>query len=153
MMHCTDFTRRRVQFEIRKCGSLGKPTWMNYRQENPISYEHKRSRKSVLQWRFSCTGRKRLLHQNEENFRWVWNEPDKRQPYGLMLIRRRKLSDCSTKSITWHLLNGSFSINYSNIIRDHYGWKSGLRQLVTEAYSPKDLLRWWLLQKKRLTGR
>jgi hypothetical protein len=42
----------------------------------------------VLQWRFSCTGLKRLLHQNEGNFSCAWIEPEKWQPYGQMLIGR-----------------------------------------------------------------
>jgi len=44
-------------------------------------------------------------------------------------------------------------INYSNITSDNHYKKSGLRQPVPEAYSPKNLLKSGLLPKKRFTGR
>jgi hypothetical protein len=109
--------------------------------------------KSVLQWRFSCMGLKRLVHQNEGNFRFAWIVPDKRQPYGQILIGRGQLSDWSPKSIRSHLHNVNLSTNYSNIICDNYCRKSGLRQPVPEAYSQINLLIWRQLQKTRLTGR
>ena len=152
-MDGSDFTRRRVPLEIRKCRSLRKAKWMNYWQENPSIYENERFITSVLQWRFSCTGLQRLLHQNEGNVRCTWIEPDKRQPYGQMLIGRGQLINWSAKSIMWHLLNASFSMNYSNIRCDNYFRKSGLRQPVPAAYLPTNLTKWRLLEKKRLTGR
>jgi len=69
-----------------------------------------------------------------------------------MLIGRGQLINWSAKSIRWHLLNASFSINYSNIMSDNTCRKSGLRQPVTEAYSPKNLLIRRLLAKKRHKG-
>jgi len=151
-MHWSDFTRRRVPFETRKCQSGRTPKWMNYWQENPIISENKRFIKSVLQWRFSCVGLKGLQHQNEGSFRCAWIEPDKRQPYGQMLICRGQSSDWRAKSISWHLLKASVSINHSNVTNDNYCSESGLRQPIPEAYSPKYLLKWELLKKKRLTG-
>jgi len=153
MMHGSDFTRSRVPFEIRKCRSLARPKWRICWQENPISYENKRFIKSVLQWRLSCTGLKCSLQQNKGNFRCSWIEPEKRKPYGHMLIGKGQLSDWSMKSSRWHLRNSSFSINYSNNMSDNYCKKSGLRQLVLEAYWLKNLLKWRLVQMKSLTGR
>jgi len=144
-LHWSDFTRRTVYFEIRKCRSLRRPKWMNYWHENPISNEHKRWIKSVLQRRFSCMGLKRLLHQKEGNFRWAWIEPNKQQPYSQILISRGQSSDWSAKFIRWHLLNTSFLINYSNIMSDNYCRKFGLRPPVPEANSPNIFLRWRLL--------
>jgi len=152
-MHWSDVTRSRVRFEIRKCRSLRRPKWINYWQEDPIIHENKWSIKSVLQWRFSRTGLERLLYQNKGDFRCAWLEPDKRQLYGQMLIGRGQLSDWSAKSIRWHLLNTSFLINYSNIMSHKYCRQSRLRQTVPEANSPKNSLKWKLLQKKTLTGR
>jgi len=152
-MHWGDFTRWRVHFENRKCQSLQRPKWMNRWQENPISYKNKTFTKSVLQWRFSCTGLNRLLPQKEDDFRCAWIEPNKWQPYGQILIGRGQLSDCSAKSIRWHLLNQRFSINYANIMSDNYCRKSGIRQPVPEAHSPTNLLKWSLLQKTRPMGR
>jgi len=136
-MHLSDFTRRKVPFEIRECRSLRRPKWMNFWQENPIINENKRFIKSVLQWRFSCTGLKRLLHQNDGYSRCTWIEADRRQLYGQMLIGRWQSSDWSAKSIRRHLQNASFKIDYSNIMSANYCRKSGLRQPVPEAYSPK----------------
>jgi len=152
-MHWHNFTRRRVPFEIRKCWSLQPPKWKNYCQENPIIYDNTRFIQSVLQWRFSLMGLKLLLHQNEDNFKCAGIEPNKPQLYGQMLIGKGQLSNWSAKSNRWHLLNASFSINYSNIMSNNYCRKSGLRQPVPEAYSPKYFLKWRLLRKKRLTGR
>jgi len=151
-MHWSDFTWRTMPFEIRKCQSLGRPKWMNYWQENPIMYNNKRFMKSVLQWRFSCTWLKRFLHQYEHNVRCTWIQPNEWQPDGQMLIGKGQSSDWSVKSIRWHLLNASFSTNYSNILSDNHCRKSGQRQPVSEAYSLKNWLKWRLLQQKRLTG-
>ena len=152
-MHWSYFTRRRVPFEIKKCRSLWRPKWMNYWQENPIIYEHKRFMKFVLQWMFSCTGLKRFVYQNKRNFRFTWIEPDKRQPYGQMLIGKGQLSDWSAKFIRWHVRKASFLINHSNTMSDNCCRKWGLRQRVPEAYSPKNLLNWRLRANMRLTGR
>jgi len=152
-MHWSDFTTGRVSFEIRKCRSLQRLKCMDYWQENPILYENKRFIKAVLQWRFSCMGLKRLLHQNKGNFRCSWIEPNKQQPYGQMLIGRGQLNDWNAKSIRQYLPNASCAINYSNTMCDNYWRKLGLRPLVPEAYLPKILLKWRLLQKKRLMGR
>jgi len=152
MMHWSDFRRRRVPFKIRKCRSLRMPQRMNYWEENHISYENKRFIKSMPQWRFSCTGLKWWLYHNECNFSCAWIEPNKWKPYGQMLIGRGHLSDWGAQSIRWHLLNASFSINVSNITSDNYWRKSGLRQPVPEAHSPKYMFKWRLLQKKGLMG-
>jgi len=152
-MHWSDFRWRRVHFDIRKCGSLRRPMWMNDWHKNARIYENERFINSLLHWRFSCPGLRRLQHQNESNFRCTSVEPDKGQPYGQMLIGRGQLSNWSAKSIRWELLNASFSMNYSNIMSNNYCTMSGLRQLVPEAYSPKLMLKWQLLRKKQLTGR
>jgi hypothetical protein len=49
---------------------------MNYWQEHPIIFMNIRFMKSVLQWRFTCMGLKRLQHQNESNFRCARIESD-----------------------------------------------------------------------------
>jgi hypothetical protein len=144
-MHRSDFRRKKVPFRMRKCWSLQRPKWMNYCQENPISYENNRFMKPVPQWRFSCKELKRLLCQNEGNFRYTWERPDKWQLYGQMLIIRGQLSDWSAISIRWHLLNARFSICDSRIMSINYWRNSGLRQLVPEAYSLQHLLKWRLL--------
>jgi len=102
-MYWSNFTRWSVLFENRKCWSLWRPIWMNCWQENPISEKIKGFIQSLLQWRFSCTGLKRLLYQNEGNFTCAWIEPDKQQPYCQMLIGRGQLSNWRVKSIRWHL--------------------------------------------------
>jgi len=150
-IHWSDFTRRPEPFKIRKCQSLRRPKWMFYWQENPISDENKRFIKFVLQWTFSYTGIKRLLHQNEGSFRCAWIEPDKRQPSGQVLIGRGLLTDLSAKSIRRYLLNASFSIYYSNIICVNYWMKAGLIQPVPEACLAKNFLKWRLEHNKRLT--
>jgi hypothetical protein len=71
----------------------------------------------------SCTGLRRLLPQNEGNFRCALIEPNKWQPYGQMLIGRGQLSHWSTISIRCHLLNTTISRNYSNIMSDNDGRK------------------------------
>jgi len=151
-MHWSDFTRRRVHYENRKCRRLRRPKWMNRWHQNAISYEKTILIKFVLPWRFRCMGLIWLVPQNEGNSRCAWIEPDKQQPNGPMMIGRGQKNDWSAKSIRRHLLNVSFSIHYSNIMSNNYCRKLGLRQPVPEAHSPKDLLKWRLLQKKRCRG-
>ena len=139
-MHWSHFTSRRVPFEIRKYQSLQMPMWLNSWLENPISYENKRFIKSVLQCKLGCTGMKRLWHQYKGNFRCSWIVPDMWRPNGQRLITSGQSSDLSAKSISWHLLNASFSINYSNIMPDNYDKKSALRQSVPEAHLPNNFL-------------
>jgi len=79
---------------------------------------------SALQSRFCCTGLKRSLPSKRVNFRCTWIEPEQQQPYGQMLIGRWQLSDWSMESVRWHLLNSSFSINYSHIMSNNYCRKS-----------------------------
>ena len=57
-MHSSDFTRRRVLFENRKCHSLLRPKSMTCWQRNPISSENKTFIRFVLQWRPLCIGLK-----------------------------------------------------------------------------------------------
>jgi len=109
MMHWGDITRGRVLFGNRKCRCMRRPPWTDNQQEDPIRYETKRFKTSMLRWRFSCTGLKRVQQQNEVTFRCAWTEPNKRQPNGQMLIGRDQKSDWSAKSIQWHTLNANFS--------------------------------------------
>jgi len=125
---------------------------MNCRQENRISNKNKRFRQFVLQWRFMCTALKRL-QQSEGYFRCTWIELNKRRPNGQMLISSVQKRDCSTKSIKWHVLNSTFSINDSNIISDNYGRKLGLKWFVPEAHLWKILLTWKLIQRTRIMAR
>jgi len=126
---------------------------MNCWQENPISYESKRFTQFKLQWRFRCTRLKGLLQQNKGNLWWAWIEPNKRQQNDRMLIVRGPKSHRSTKSIRWHLLNVSFSINSPNIIIANSCRKLGIMQPVPAAHSPNTLPKWRLLQMERFTGR
>jgi len=152
-MHWSNSTISRGLFQIRKCQSLWWPMCLNCWQQNPISYQDKWFIKSMLQWKFWCTGLNRILHQKKGNFRCAWNVPDKRQPNDQRLMARGQSSNWCTKSIRWHLSNTSFSINYSNITSDNYFKKPGLRQLVPEAYSPENLRKWRLLPMNRYMWR
>jgi len=100
-----------------------------------------------------CMGLKRFAQHNVDNFRCAWTEPDKQQPLAQMLLVRRQLSEWSATSIRWHLLNPSISINHSNVMSDNDCRKSGLRQLVPEANSPKNLPYWKRPPQTRLTAR
>jgi len=106
----------------------------------------------VLQWRPLCIVLKLFPQHNTGNFSSTWIVPSKQQPLGQMLIVRGESSKKSARSILWHLLNASCSIKYSDNIRDNYCRNSESRQLVPAAYCPKNLPKWKLQLKTRLTG-
>jgi len=151
-MHGSNFTSCRVPFGNRKCRSRRRQKWMDSWHENPISYKTDRFIKSVLQYNFRCERLKRLLQQNEGNFRCARMEPDKWQPNRQMLLGRGRKSDWSAISIRWHLWNVNFSINFSNIMSDNHCKNYGLKWSVPEEHLPKNLLKWRLLQKRRFKG-
>jgi len=147
MVHGSSFTTRWVHFGTRKYWNVGSPKWMKSWQQNPIGYDNIWFIKSMLQCRFSCSGLKMLLQKNTGNCRYTRIEPDKQLPSEQVLIGRGQKCDWSAKSSRWHLLNWTFSIDFSNIMSDNHCSRSGWRQLLPEARSPKHLLNWRLLQK------
>jgi len=149
MMHWSNQINSRVIFGSRKCRILWRRHCMNSWQENVISYDNQRFLKSALQRRFRCTGRKSLLQQNEDHFWCTWPEPNRGERYGKMhdLQSAKEQFEHEMRQVTPGRHRPS--MNHSNIMSNHYGGKSGLRQNIPDAPSPNTMLKWKLLWKKR----
>jgi len=150
-MHSSNLSPWWVSSENRRCWNLGSPKWIISWQENPISSEIKQFIPVILQWRLLYMVLEMVLQQNEANLRCAWIVCSKWRPNVQILLNSRYKSDRRVIFIRWQLLNTSILINLLNIISNNYCRRSGLSQLLPEAYCPRNLHISTQLQKKRFT--